>query len=421
MKSKRIGVFGLWHLGCVYATSLAKLGFEVEASDFDKRIVGNLQKGKPPIFEPGMEDIIKAKNNKGLNFVDIKKLFKNKDYIFIAHDLPVDDQDRVKTKLIDKTVKLIKKYGEPETTYVISSQVPLGTCKKVAEVAKKVIYFPENVRLGKAYETFLTPERIILGSNDRSLMEKFEKDFIVFNCPFIKMSWESAEMVKHALNSYLATCVSYSSELADLCELLGANMLDVVSALKTDKRVSPFAPINPGMGFAGATLGRDIKSLKYLGLKKKYKTKLFNTVYRVNQERLTWLIGKIKDNIGNIKGKNIGILGLTYKPGTNTLRRSMSLELAEKLNKVGAIIKAYDPVIVEKVETHKFINISKNYSDFFKDLDAVVLMTEWPEFKEINAKDAGKLMKKRVVFDTKNFLNKKLFEDNKFLYVGTGI
>jgi UDPglucose 6-dehydrogenase len=235
------------------------------------------------------------------------------------------------------------------------------------------------------------------------------------------MSWESAEMVKHALNAYLATCVSYSSEISDLCELLGANMMDVVSALKSDRRVSPFAPINPGMGFAGATLGRDIKNLKYLGLEKNYKTKLFNIVYKVNQERLDWLIKKIVKNAGKLKGLNIGILGLTYKPGTNTLRRSMSLELADKLHRAGAIVRAFDPVIKENIETHKFINIVSNETDFFKDLEAAVLMTEWPEFKEVKVERAGKMMKKKIIFDTKNFLDKNDYLENMFLYIGTGI
>lgn len=421
MKNKKIGVFGLWHLGCVYATSLAKLGYEVEASDFDNRIVSDLLQGRPPVFEPEMKELIEARSGDNLNFVEASRILKDKDYVFVTHDLPVSDLDKVSTKLIDKTVKLIEKFGEEKTVFVVSSQIPLGTCRQVAKIAKKLIYFPENVRLGKAYESFLSPERIILGSDQQILMEKFEKDFKVFDCPFIKMSWESAEMVKHALNSYLATCVSYSSELSDLCELLGANMLDVVGALKSDRRVSPFAPINPGMGFAGGTLGRDIQSLKSLGVRNKYKTKLFNAVYTVNSERLDWLLKKIKSKIGKIDGKRIGILGLTYKPGTNTLRRSMSLGLAEKLAREKVVVCAFDPVIKEAINQFEYISIKKNYDDFFDKLDAVVLMTEWPEFREIDIQRMGKLMRNRIVFDTKNFLDKKRYEEDNYLCFGTGV
>ncbi len=422
MKNKKlkIAVFGLWHLGCVYATSLAKLGFEVEASDFDNNVLDNLKKGKAPIYEPEMDETITKLLDKNLSFVDTKKVFKDKDYVFIAHDLPVDENDVVDTTLINQTIELIKKYGESKTIFVISSQIPCGTCRKMSKVSKNIIYFPENVRLGKAYETFLKPDRIILGSDKVELMDKFEKDFVIFDCRFIKMGWESAEMVKHALNSYLATCVSFSSEISDLCELLGANMGDVVSALKTDKRVSPFSPINPGMGFAGATLGRDIKTLKYLGLKQKYKTKLFNAVYQVNSERVEWLVGKIKRELGELKNKNVGILGLTYKPGTNTLRRSMSLALADLLNKEKCKIVAFDPVVSEKIDSYEYIKIASNYEDFFAGKDAIVLMTEWPEFNEIDLNIAKKLMKQKYVFDTKNFLNKKEWEDKDFLFVGTG-
>jgi UDPglucose 6-dehydrogenase len=416
----KIGIFGLWHLGCVYATSLAKLGFEVEASDFDKNILTNLSKGKAPIFEPEMDETIVKFLGKNLNFVDTKKVFKDKDYVFITHDLQVDENDIVCTKLIDQTIELIKKYGESETIFVISSQIPCGTCRRMSKVCKNIIYFPENVRLGKAYETFLKPDRIVLGSDKMELMNIFEKDFGIFGCQFMKMSWESAEMVKHALNSYLATCVSFSSEISDLCELLGANMSDVVAALKTDKRVSPFAPINPGMGFAGATLGRDIKTLKYLGQKRKYKTKLFNVVYQVNSERVGWLVSKIKNKLGSLKGKNVGILGLTYKPGTNTLRRSMSLALTDLLNKEGCKIVAIDPVINEEIDNYGYIKIANNYEIFFDGLDAVVLMTEWPEFKGIDLNMVAKQMKQKFIFDTKNFLNKKEWEDKGFLFVGTG-
>lgn len=422
-----IGVIGLWHLGCVYASSFARMGYKIEGFDLDKKVIENLKQGKAPVFEPELDETIKTHLGKNLSFTDgLKNFFEDKDYIFITYDLPVDEKDRVSTKLIEKVAKLIVKNKGQNNTFVISSQVPLGTCRKLmktlssGEKALAVIYFPENVRLGKGFETFMHPDRIILGSDTVAAMEKFATDFADFNCEFIKMGLESAEMVKHALNSYLATCVSYSSEIADLCELLGADMNEVVKALKTDRRVSPFAPINPGMGFAGATLGRDVQGLKKLGASKKYWAKMMNSVYEVNRDRLPWLLQKIKKVKKNLKGVNIGILGLTYKPGTNTLRRSMSLEFINLLEKEKVNIRAFDPVIKDKIEGHEKVTIAINYEQFFKDLNMVILMTEWPEFKELPIEMAAKLMKEKIVFDTKNFLDKNKFVENGYMFIGTG-
>lgn len=426
-KKISVGVIGLWHLGCVYASGLAKLGYKVEGFDPNKNIIENLKEGKAPVFEPELDKVIKENLGKNLFFTNnLKTFFKDKNYIFITYDLPVDEKDRVSTKLIDQTAKLISKFNGQNNVFVVSSQVPLGTCRRLMKTINnngktaKIIYFPENIRLGKAFESFLTPDRIILGSDSNELMGQFVNDFQFFKCQFIKMSLESAEMVKHALNSYLATCVSFSSEISDLCEILGANMNDVVGALKTDRRVSPFAPINPGLGFAGATLGRDIQSLKKLGKKNNYKAKLFQAVYQVNQERLKWLIKKIKAVKPELKDVNIGILGLTYKPGTNTLRRSMSLELVNLLKKERCSLRAFDPVVKKPIKGFNFLLITQNYDEFFKDLQIVVLMTEWPEFKEMPILEKSGLMREKIFFDTKNFLNGNMLASNNFIYKGMG-
>lgn len=425
----KIGVIGLWHLGSVYSAGLSTLGFDVTGFDFDKNVVENLQKNIPPLFEPQLEETIVKHNKKNLFFTsNFDELVNGKDYIFITFDLPVNDKDQVDVSLVDKTYVELSKYDLKKTIVVISSQVPLGTCRKLVElfVKKKkqiggVICFPENLRLGKAFESFLKPDRIIVGADCEKTAKKFVNDFEVLKCQKIEMSLESAEMVKHALNSYLATCVSFSSEISDICELYGANMNAVVSALKTDRRVSPYAPINPGLGFAGGTLGRDIQSLKRLSKEKGYKPKLLSSVYEVNSDRLESVLKKIKRFHKNISRKKIGILGLTYKPGTNTLRRSMSLSLAEVLHREKAYLIAYDPVITETIQKYEYITISKKLNEFFKDLDLVVLMTEWPEFKGIQFKKFGNTMKRKIIIDTKNFFDKKELEKLGFEYKGVGI
>lgn len=423
MKKSTIGVIGMWHLGCVYAASLARMGHTVTGADFDTELIDNLQQGKPPLFEPELEETIK-KYKKTLTFTtDWNTFFKNKEYIFITFDLPVDDKDRVSLDLLDKLTPILLKNLEENTIVIISSQVPLGTCRKIVNVLNNsgkqnpVVYFPENLRLGTAFDAFLKADRIILGADDQSKVEKFRKE-LCFDCPVIGMKLESAEMVKHALNTYLATCISFSSELSDLSELLGADMNEVVTGLKTDIRVSPRAPLLPGLGFAGGTLGRDIQSLKKLGSSRKYKTTLMNAIYDVNSDRLPYLLKKIKRVVPKLKGKTVGILGLTYKPGTSTLRRSMSLGLAALLKKNGVKVAAYDPMIHQTIPEAKYIKLATSPEQLATMSDVLVLMTEWPDFKNL---DPFMLkMEQKILIDTKNFLDKKVFEQGGFKVIGTG-
>ena len=424
---KNIGVFGLWHLGCIYATSLASKGFNVKGYDFDETVVKRLQKNIPPLFEPGLEDILKKFNGKNLHFIiEENEFFKNLDYLFITHDLPVDDKDLIQISIIDKTFSLLAKKITSYTTIVISSQIPVGTSSRLVKMLEKnniknpkVIYFPENLRLGQAFVSFLTPDRIVLGSENIGSIDTFIEDFSFLNCPFITMNLESAEMTKHALNSYLATCISFSSEISDLAEKVGANMSDIVKALKTDRRVSQYTPINPGLGFAGGTLGRDIKTLKKISNTIKYQPKLLNAVYDVNQDRIPMLISKLHSIYPSLRNKSIGILGLTYKPNTDTLRRSMSLELIKKLKNKGCKIKAYDPTVSKNIEGYHFVEVCNSVSSFFRDLDIVILMTDWSEFRSIDPSKV-KSMSKKIIVDTKNFLDKQKYEGCGFKVLRIG-
>jgi UDPglucose 6-dehydrogenase len=314
-----------------------------------------------------------------------------------------------------------------ETTVVISSQIPVGTSRLLIKRLEKkgvknpkVIYFPENLRLGNAYDSFLHPERIILGSDNQDALLLFQKDFS-FSCPVITMGLESSEMVKHALNCYLATCVSLSSELGDISEKVGANMNDVIKALKSDKRVSPHAPLNPGLGFAGATLGRDVQTLKGVGSSFGYKAELLSSVYKVNQNRLPFLLKKIQAQYPSFKNKKIGLLGLTYKPGTDTLRRSMSLGLAEMLHKKGAHVQAYDPAVSTKITGYEYIKVTTSVKDFSKDLDIIILMTDWKNFLDIDPEHLAQNISSKIIIDTKNFLDQEKYLKCGFVYQGIGI
>lgn len=404
---RKIGVLGLWHLGCVYGACLAEKRFKVVGFDLEEKVVRNLQNNTPPIFEPGLEDLIRKHNNKNLVFTHTaSEAIADKDYVFITLDTPVDNKDQIQLESFNLLIKQVKKFINKKTTLVVSSQVPVGTCRSIG--VNRVLYFPENLRLGQAIEIFLNPERIVLGGEEK-LRKKFLADFAFWKSPIVEMSLESAEMSKHTLNSYLSVMISFSSEVSDLCERLGANALDVMNALKTDSRVSVKAPLNPGIGFAGGTLGRDLQTLKMMAKKVNYNPKLIKAAYQVNQDRLPIFVEKIRKVLGGLNNKKVGLLGLTYKPGTNTLRRSQSLELERILEKFGAKVCATDPAIN-----------GPKYDEFFQGLDAVVLMTPWEEFRSLLPKDLAKAMKRKIIFDARNFLDERAYKKAGFRYFSVG-
>lgn len=416
-----IGILGLWHLGLVYSVSLAKSGYSVLGFDQDIENIAKLNRGDLPIYEPNLTKYCKKYLHKNLHFSsNAEEVIKSKDYIFITLDVPVDKFDNINLDSIVALFNLVIKYVSKKTTIVISSQVPVGTTRLLQKKlpGSKIIYFPENLKLGTAINDFLKPHAIVLGSDDKKVTKQFLKDFSIFKCKVLEISLESAEMVKHALNSFLALNISFASEISDLCELLEADAAEVFLGLKSDPRVSATAPISPGMGFAGGTLGRDIKILTNLANNAAYKAKLLNAIYEVNQDRLNYLLGKIKKIYPILYGKTIGILGLTYKPNTNTLRRSRSIELANLLVNEKAEIRGFDPAI--KDQSADSLKIVNSYRELFKDLDLLILMTEWPQFRNIDPKTASNLMAKKIIIDTRNFLDRQKYEVNGFVYFGRG-
>lgn len=417
-----VGVLGLWHLGLVVSVCLARSGYKVFGFDQDENNINKLNSGKLPIYEPKLLGYFKKYFNKNL-FISSKPkdAIKNKDYIFIALDTPVNENDEIDLTSLNKLFDSVVKYSTRKSTIIISSQVPVGTTRSLIGRLKsktKVIYFPENLRLGHAISDFLKPSRIVLGTDESNTVEVFLRDFPIFGGGVLRMSIESAEMLKHALNSYLALNVSFSSELCDLCELLGANAKDVILGLKSDPRISPKAPIDPGLGFAGGTLGREIKTLINLSSKYSYPAKLVKAIYSVNKDRLDYLLKKIKKIHPVLSGKKIGLLGLTYKPNTDTLRRSQSLEFAQMLINKKVKVRTYDPVI--KNLNLKYIDLRTSIEDFLKDLDMLILMTEWPQFQLIDPELVSNLMRQKVIIDTKNFLDKQKYQDLGFIYIGIG-
>ena len=428
MTQVKIGVVGLWHLGCVLCTAWSKLGNAVVGFDFDSTLIYNLQQAKPPIFEPNLEESLRRSlNEKSLSFSNEIKSLSECDFIFLSYDTPVLDDDSSDTSILEKAVKDIAKVMKKQSVIIVSSQSPVGFCSLLRQEIKKIndsldlAYSPENLRLGEAIQCYLDPGRIILGTAEKDTEFKCKELFSQLSAEIQSMNLECAEMIKHGINSFLSMSIVFANHLSDICETTGARIDDVVKGMKTDPRIGPKAYLTPGIGFSGGTLGRDLKVLDQKNDAVQGHAVLFRLIHRLNQERKNVIIDKLEKIVGSIRGKAIGLLGLTYKPGTSTLRRSLPLEIAELMISKKAVVRIYDPKadFDELNEKPNFI-IEPNIAALAKEADALVLLTEWPEFSQYDWRIIPGTMRTPVFFDAKNYLSESVMRGAGFSYYAIG-
>ena len=427
----KICVIGIWHLGAVYSACLANLGYNVVGVDKDAKKVKDLIDGIPPIFEPGLEELIKANiNQQRLSYTtDLSQAARGADYVLITFDTPVDDNDEVDLSEIFAAAAELAKYLDDNATVIVSSQVPVGTCEQIKTLINKVVpsldfdiaCSPENLRLGQAIDVFNNPERIVIGADTPATLDKAERLFAPIGAPSVRMNLRGAEMTKHALNAFLATSISFANEIANLCDEVGADALKVAEALRTDSRIGMKARLLPGLGFAGGTLARDLKVLKGIGDRTGYETNLINSVLSVNQRQNKLVVRKLKKVYGALKGLTVGILGLTYKPGTSTLRRSAALEIIGDLLKEGAVVRAHDPKAdLTEIEQHREFEFCADPYHAAGGTDALVIITGWPEFQNLDFPKIAAAMKRPVLIDTQNMLDADRMISLGFTYFGVG-
>ena len=425
---KNIGVIGLWHLGCVIAASWSKLNHRVYGVDFDASRITRLQQGIPPIYEPMLETEIKRgiSSNK-LSFSTELETLRSCDYVFLAYDTPVGDNDTSDTSILENSVIRVRNILKNGSILIISSQSPVGFCTHLREELTKInktldlAYSPENLRLGAALECYMTPGRIILGANSVQAEKKCRQLFQEIADNIISMNLESAELVKHGINAFLATSIVFANELSDICESQGARIDDVIKGMKSDPRIGEKAYLTPGIGFSGGTLGRDLMVLSRRDHAHPVGSNLFGYVLDLNRERINGIVSKIKTELGEIEGARIGILGLTYKPGTSTLRRSLPIEIASRLVQERAMVSAYDPKAdYEELSAAPAFQVVKNIAETAKDSDLLVLLTEWEEFKQFDWSSIKKEMRRLIFFDTKNCLDENQMKKNGFRYISLG-
>ena len=420
-------VIGLWHLGCVYSACLAKLGYKVAATDADQRVVENLRQSKVPVAEPGLDNLIREGIAEGnLSFVgDLENAVRTADFVVIAYDTPLDTEDRIDLSPVLDAVNRLRN-AATHATIVVSSQVPIGTCERMVAMLSKgaepldLAYVPENLRLGRAIECFMNPDRIVIGSDSPSAIAKVRALFAPIHAKVIEMDLRSAEMSKHALNAFLGTAISFANEIGNICDLVGADGLKVAEALKSDSRIGSGLPLRPGLGFAGGTLARDLRILQNTGKERGCETTLVDSVLLVNENQNASIIGRLQQVIGKLEGKYIGVLGLTYKAGTGTLRRSAALKIIRGLQQEGVLVKAFDPRVSAADVASETLLLCDDAYAACDNVDALVILNDCEDFAKLDFKKVRKLMKEPVLFDAQNLLDRNKIVDDGFRYVGIG-
>lgn len=427
----KVCAVGLWHLGCVTAACLPELGFEVVGYDPDETVVEGLQRGRPPIFEPGLAELLAKHLAAGrLRFTaSLLEALRGANFVWLTFDTAVDEEDEVDLSLLRHTACQMARALEHEVTVVVSSQVPVGTCRALRQslqrlapgLAERLAYVPENLRLGQAIDCFLRPERIVVGADDSATRAAVAPLLSAWEAPRLEMDLATAEMTKHALNAFLATCISFSNELARLCEAVGADALAVMEALAADGRVGRRLPLRPGLGFAGGTLARDLKALTAAARQFGSRLDLLEGVLAVNRGQNRRLKEKLRRFYGSLRGLRLAVLGLTYKAGTSTLRRSAALEISEGLLREGASVAAFDPRAGRDGPLPgPGFALAGSAAEAAAGSDGLLLLTDWPEFRALDWPALRDAMRRPVLLDACNALDSEAMRRLGFAYFGTG-
>jgi UDPglucose 6-dehydrogenase len=428
----KVAVLGLWHLGTVTAACLAAIGHDVVGCDGNAATIKSLREGNAPVFEPGLGELVTKGLSEGrLSFTDdATKAVAGAEIVWITYDTPVDDDDRADVDWVVHEVERVLPHLADGTTVLISSQLPVGTTRRLerqhALVVKPGIrvgfaYSPENLRLGRAIEVFTKPDRVVIGVRDDRARARIEALLRPITERIEWMSVESAEMSKHAINAFLAVSVTFINELAEICEDVGADAKEVERALKSEARIGPKAYLSPGAAFAGGTLARDVWFLSSLGERHGRPTHLVSAIKASNDAHRSWAGRRLERLLGEMRGSTIAVWGLTYKPGTDTLRRSSAIELCVWLLERGVNVRAHDPVVrslPRNLEPH--VQLCATPVAAARGARALVVGTEWPEYRSVDATSIVEAMASQTVLDAGSFLKATLGNDSRIHYVTVG-
>lgn len=435
----RVSIIGTGYVGLVTGTCFAETGNEVLCVDIDKKKIGDLIRGIIPIYEPGLEAMIEqnVKKNRLYFSTDLKSAVQNSEVIFIAVGTPPDEDGSADLHHVLGVAADIGRYMNKYLLVVTKSTVPVGTAEKVRDTIRKelakanrsvpfdVASNPEFLKEGNAIEDFMRPDRIIIGVDSgraEKVMKRLYNPFLLNGHPLIFMDIPSAELTKYAANAMLATKISFMNEIANLCELIGADVNLVRKGIGSDSRIGNKF-IYPGAGYGGSCFPKDVKALIKLSADKGYPLKILTAVESVNETQKALIFHKISRHFtSGLEGRLFAVWGLSFKPNTDDMREAPSLVIIQHLLEHGAHIKAYDPAAMS--ESRKKLGDSIDYVEdryeALRDADALVIVTEWPEFRLPDFKAMNKLMKHKIIFDGRNIYDPDEMKENGFTYYGIG-
>jgi UDPglucose 6-dehydrogenase len=426
-----VTVLGLWHLGSVTAACLAAKGHQVIGHDDDSEVVTRLGRGEPPLFEPGLEELVRAGLASGrLSFSNyLPTAVRHADVVWVTYDTPVDADDNADVGWVEHKILAALSSLPPAAVVLVSSQLPVGTVRRLELACREThpdldVGFacsPENLRLGKAIDVFLNPDRIVVGVRTARDQARLQELLSTITPHIEWMSVESAEMTKHAINSFLALSVTFANEVACVCEAFGADAKEVERGMKTETRIGPKAYLGPGGSFAGGTLARDIRFLTAAGLARAVRTDLIDAVKTSNDAHKGWAMRKLEEQFGTLEGVRVALWGLTYKPGTDTLRRSMAIELCSRLLERGADVVAHDPAVRALPEPlARRVSLAATPAECLAGAHALVVGTEWPVYRDVDSTAFGAMRPPALVVDANRFLSRTA-QAARLRYVAVGM
>lgn len=429
-----ICVVGVGYVGLVTGTCFAEFGLTVTCISRNDKKIDNLKKGKIPIYEPGLEELMVKNQKEGrlLFTTDLQKTIRDSLVVFIAVGTPQGEDGGAD---LSQVVEVAEKIGANMDSYkvvVTKSTVPVGTGKMVAEVIRKnlkedvafdVVSNPEFLREGSAIEDSLRPNRVVIGANSDqaiAIMKDLYKPLYLIETPFVITSVETSELIKYASNAFLATKISFINEMANLCERVGADVKMVAKGMGLDRRIGPKF-LHAGPGYGGSCFPKDTHALQKIAEDTDYDFKIVRSVIEINDRQRDWMVEKVKETFGNLRGKVLAILGLSFKPNTDDIRDAPALYIIERVLKEGASVKAFDPAAMEEAKkVQKGIKYCKDAYETMDGSDGVLLITEWNQFRNLDLERVKGLLKTPVFIDMRNVYETEKMSQMGFTHVTVG-
>jgi len=428
---KQICVVGVGYVGLVTAACFSDLGNRVTALDINEQRIEGLKRGEMPIYEPGLEELVSrnVQANRLVFTTSYAEALQGTEFVFIAVGTPSGVDGEADLQYVAAAARSVAKHMTVPVIIINKSTVPVGTGDWVAGIVSEhqtepipfsVVSCPEFLREGSAISDFMNPHRTVLGSLDAEAAEKVAHLHLPLRAPIVITDLRTAEMIKYASNAFLATKISFINEIANICEALGADVKEVAVGMGYDKRIGPYF-LDAGLGYGGSCFPKDVKALAYMAADKGRHPQLLHAVMEINDDRRPMTVARANEMLGDLDGKTIGLLGLSFKPNTDDMRDAPSIDIANALLQAGARVRAYDPVAMD-IATPMLpgVNMVSDPYMLAEGCDALIVVTDWNEFKQLDLERIKKIMNQPMLLDGRNIYDPQVMLDLGFKYRGLG-